>query len=81
MLDAEIGQSIGQGVRIGQINVLTDFKINALIDEHYIDRVRPVSYTHLRAHETVLDLVCRLLLEKKKNTRDAYIVSIITTIT
>ena len=28
----------------------------------------PVSYTHLRAHETVLDLVCRLLLEKKKIT-------------
>src|SRR5664280_1599942 len=26
---------------------------------------QPVSYTHLRAHETVLDLVCRLLLEKK----------------
>mgnify|MGYP003377353396 CR=1 FL=1 len=26
----------------------------------------PVSYTHLRAHETVLDLVCRLLLEKKR---------------
>ena len=25
-----------------------------------------VSYTHLRAHETVLDFVCRLLLEKKK---------------
>ena len=25
-----------------------------------------VSYTHLRAHETVLDLVCRLLLEKKR---------------
>ncbi len=30
------------------------------------DGERPVSYTHLRAHETVLDLVCRLLLEKKK---------------
>ena len=28
--------------------------------------LHPVSYTHLRAHETVLDLVCRLLLEKKK---------------
>ena len=26
----------------------------------------PVSYTHLRAHETVLDLVCRLLLEQQK---------------
>ena len=30
---------------------------------HYIIAV---SYTHLRAHETVLDLVCRLLLETKK---------------
>ena len=28
-----------------------------------------VSYTHLRAHETVLDLVCRLLLEKTKNKK------------
>ena len=28
-----------------------------------------VSYTHLRAHETVLDLVCRLLLEKKKEMK------------
>src|SRR5450756_2879735 len=27
-----------------------------------------VSYTHLRAHETRHDLVCRLLLEKKKQT-------------
>lgn len=38
-LDAEIGQSIGKGERIGQINVLTDYKIEATIDEHYIDRV------------------------------------------
>ena len=29
--------------------------------------LKAVSYTHLRAHETVLDLVCRLLLEKKKH--------------
>mgnify|MGYP003381672306 CR=1 FL=1 len=28
-----------------------------------------VSYTHLRAHETVLDLVCRLLLEKTNNIK------------
>ena len=28
--------------------------------------IKAVSYTHLRAHETVLDIVCRLLLEKKK---------------
>ena len=39
-LDAEIGQNIQQGQRIGQINVLTDYKIEASIDEHYIDRVK-----------------------------------------
>ena len=32
--------------------------------------VDTVSYTHLRAHETVLDLVCRLLLEKKKKSQE-----------
>src|SRR5450756_1910278 len=31
-------------------------------------QLRAVSYTHLRAHETRHDIVCRLLLEKKKNT-------------
>ena len=36
----------------------------------------PVSYTHLRAHETVLDLVCRLLLEKKKNNIHTIIISL-----
>ncbi|MCK9639979.1 MAG: efflux RND transporter periplasmic adaptor subunit, partial [Prolixibacteraceae bacterium] len=39
MLDAEIGQSINGGQRIGQINVLDNFKVSAKIDEHYIDRV------------------------------------------
>ena len=34
----------------------------------------PVSYTHLRAHETVLDLVCRLLLEKKKNNKNYHVI-------
>ena len=31
-------------------------------------RSHPVSYTHLRAHETKANLVCRLLLEKKRDT-------------
>ena len=31
------------------------------------DGDQAVSYTHLRAHETVLDLVCRLLLEKQNH--------------
>ena len=37
----------------------------------------PVSYTHLRAHETVLDLVCRLLLEKKKNNKHISIIKLL----
>ena len=40
-------------------------RIGAGIHFEYV--LEPVSYTHLRAHETVLDLVCRLLLEKKKH--------------
>lgn len=40
MLDAEIGQSIGQGQRIGIVHVLTNFKVKANVDEFYIDRVR-----------------------------------------
>ncbi len=43
-LDAELGQSINIGQRIGQVNVLTSYKINAEIDEHYIDRVRKGLY-------------------------------------
>ena len=39
---------------------------NPKVDGGAKDGYYPVSYTHLRAHETVLDLVCRLLLEKKK---------------
>ena len=32
--------------------------------------VAAVSYTHLRAHETVLDIVCRLLLEKQQKKKN-----------
>jgi len=39
LLDAEIGESINKGQRIGQINILGNFKVNAKIDEHYIDRI------------------------------------------
>jgi len=40
ILDAELGQSIPKGGRIGQIHILTSFKVLAQIDEHYIDKVR-----------------------------------------
>ena len=37
-------------------------------EDNLREALKPVSYTHLRAHETVLDLVCRLLLEQKTDT-------------
>ena len=40
LLDVELGQSIQPGQMIGQINDLSDYKVQAQIDEHYIDRVR-----------------------------------------
>jgi HlyD family secretion protein len=40
LLVPEIGQSIQRGANMGQINVLTSYKVVAQIDEHYIDRVR-----------------------------------------
>jgi len=39
-LEVEIGQSVAAGSRMGQISVLSDYKIEALIDEHYIDKVK-----------------------------------------
>ena len=39
LLDVVLGQSIASGMKIGQINDLDSYKIEAQIDEHYIDRV------------------------------------------
>ena len=40
LLDVELGQSISPGQKIGVINDLSDYKVEAQVDEHYIDRVR-----------------------------------------
>ena len=63
-------------VVVGEFNSGKSAFINALVGEPIMpEGVTPttamihllaVSYTHLRAHETVLDIVCRLLLEKQK---------------
>ena len=41
LLDVVLGQNVSPGQMIGQINDLSDYKIEAMIDEHYIDRVKP----------------------------------------
>ena len=40
-----LGQNITAGQMVGQINDLSDFKIEAMIDEHYIDRVTNDCFT------------------------------------
>ena len=63
-LDQLIGQVAGTGRRHGQLGGGQLRAVQGLPGGGRA--VVAVSYTHLRAHETVLDLVCRLLLEKKK---------------
>ena len=40
LLDVVLGQSVSSGQKIGQVNDLSDYKVEAQIDESYIDRVR-----------------------------------------
>ena len=66
-----VGQKIAE--KLHRLGPTTIWELLYLFPRRYDDYTLmkpisklPVSYTHLRAHETVLDLVCRLLLEKKK---------------
>ncbi|MGB5498272.1 MAG: efflux RND transporter periplasmic adaptor subunit [Maribacter sp.] len=68
-LDAEIGQNIGQGERIGQINVLTDFKIEAEIDEHYVDRVKRDLNATLERNGTEYELRLRKVYPEVRSGR------------
>ena len=55
LLDVELGQSIQPGQKIGQINDLSSYKVQAQIDEHYIDRVRQgLSATFMRGSRQYL---------------------------
>lgn len=69
MLDAEIGQSIAKGMRIGQINVLTDYKIVALIDEHYIDRVRRDLSATFERQEKLFNLAVKKVYPEVRNSQ------------
>ena len=68
-LDAEIGQNITQGQRIGQVNVLTDYKIEAAIDEHYIDRVKRDLSASLERNEKEYPLRLRKVYPEVRNGR------------
>jgi len=59
-LDAEIGQNKRQGDRLGQIDVLSGFKVRAEIDEHYISRI----YVGLKGGFTFADKLYKLKINK-----------------
>ena len=59
-LDAEIGQSKSKGERIGQVDVLSGYKVRVDIDEHYINRI----YTGLEGHYKQGDSTYILIIKK-----------------
>ena len=60
------------GIRLGELVVLRwdDISYDGVLNVDKTMITLPVSYTHLRAHETPEHLVCRLLLEKKKKNNN-----------
>jgi HlyD family secretion protein len=69
MLDAEIGQSVPKGGRLGQIHVLTSFKVVAEIDEHYIDKVKTGLTAILERQGQEFELKIRKVLPDVRNGR------------
>lgn len=67
LLVPEIGQSISRGFNMGQINVLTSYKVTAQIDEHYIDRVRTQLTATLDRQGNAFNLVVRRVYPEVRN--------------
>jgi HlyD family secretion protein len=67
LLTPEIGQSIARGENMGQINVLTSYKVTAQIDEHYIDRVRTQLTATLDRQGKNYNLIVRRVYPEVRN--------------
>ena len=67
LLVPEIGQSISRGANMGQINVLTSYKVTAQIDEHYIDRVKTQLTGTLDRQGSEFGLVVRRVYPEVRN--------------
>jgi len=67
MLDAEVGQSISQGQSIGQIHVLTNYKVTALIEEHHVDKVFRGLEARLERNEKEYLLKVKKVLPEVRN--------------
>jgi HlyD family secretion protein len=67
LLSPEIGQNINRGENMGQINVLTSYKVTCQIDEHYIDRVRTQLDATLDRQGKKFNLTVRRVYPEVKN--------------
>ena len=67
MLDAVLGQSLQQGANIGQVNDLTTYKVQAQIDEHYIDRITTGLVASFERQDTRYDMQLRKVYPEVRN--------------
>lgn len=66
-LDVVLGQYVNAGTKVGQINDLSDYKIEAMIDEHYIDRVKPGLEGTFERQGNKFGLVVRTVFPEVRN--------------
>lgn len=67
MLDAVLGQSLAQGANIGQVNNLSTYKVQAQVDEHYIDRVMTGLVASFERQETEYEMQLRKVYPEVRN--------------
>ena len=67
LLDVVLGQSVTSGQKIGQVNDLSDYKVEAEIDESYIDRVRAGLDATFERQDTAFTMRLRKVYPEVRN--------------
>lgn len=67
LLDVVLGQSVTSGQKIGQVNDLSDYKVEAQIDESYIDRVRAGLDASFERQDTAFTMRLRKVYPEVRN--------------
>ena len=67
LLDVVLGQSVSSGQKIGQVNDLSDYKVEAQIDESYIDRVRAGLDATFERQDTAFTMRLRKVYPEVRN--------------
>ena len=67
MLEVVLGQSLQQGANIGQVNDLTTYKVQAQVDEHYIDRVTTGLVASFERQDTKYEMQLRKVYPEVRN--------------